>query len=420
MLNALILLVTSFSLILYYYKKKPGVILGCFLLFPIIANIIQIELGLPFEFRYILRLVVLLIFIFQTFNSRAAVFNINWLLNSKIFFGILFLLIGILLDYLDGGINTVGAVKINRFLMIILWLFIIGAIMINEVKIIEQMSYGIIIWGVVFYLVFYLVTDFSVIDIANRRSFIGVSYFEPITLARMNGMILISGLLYSIYSNSKYLKSVCIIVTLVSLYWILVTATRGVIVSLCISLFIYFILNVKDLKKYFFYFAISIMTIILFFSIINLSDFSIINRFIDLQEGYTGMKRYYHYTWALEIFMENPIIGIGAGRYGYFTHSAYAHNLFLELISEFGLFGFVAWILIVGTGLYNSLKILKNKKSNYKTDIIILLWVYFLLNSMFSGDISINDYFWILTGVLISIIRMFNINQKPNSYQQHI
>ena len=121
MLNALILLVTSFSLILYYYKKKPGVILGCFLLFPIIANIIQIELGLPFEFRYILRLVVLLIFIFQTFNSRAAVFNINWLLNSKIFFGILFFCYLRKKEFISVGVSFIfGIIVIPAVLTLLL------------------------------------------------------------------------------------------------------------------------------------------------------------------------------------------------------------------------------------------------------------------------------------------------------------
>lgn len=106
-----------------------------------------------------------------------------------------------------------------------------------------------------------------------------------------------------------------------------------------------------------------------------------------------------------EKFVDNPIIGFGFGNNS--EKFSYVHNMFLEVLFETGIIGF---ILFIGIILLVSMKILyiwKNSNRNFITHnihliTITILWLYFLFVGLSSRSLFDNFQFWFFTGALLN------------------
>ncbi len=102
------------------------------------------------------------------------------------------------------------------------------------------------------------------------------------------------------------------------------------------------------------------------------------------------------------ILGEMPVLGGGlyadrmalaeTGVYGY------VHNVFLEVIMDFGIFGFLMAFILAGAILY---AIFLNKNEPYFVGAVT---VYTTVYLFFSSSYLTNQYFWFMTGMLIGII----------------
>ncbi|MFF2753501.1 O-antigen ligase family protein [Psychrobacillus sp. NPDC058041] len=108
---------------------------------------------------------------------------------------------------------------------------------------------------------------------------------------------------------------------------------------------------------------------------------------------------------AIEMFKENIIFGGGIGKFGQFyigTEGVYAHNIFLEFISELGLIG-VLWLMVFLTFvLYHS--VIQYKRANRYLDslqiALISGFLFFFINALVSGDINANRALFAFGGFL--------------------
>lgn len=81
----------------------------------------------------------------------------------------------------------------------------------------------------------------------------------------------------------------------------------------------------------------------------------LLSRFQKIGEDSSSVARFNMWKAALSLFESNPIIGVGWGAFRYLTaYNVEAHNVYIELLAETGITGFV----IYTTCLYNTLKIL--------------------------------------------------------------
>ena len=93
-----------------------------------------------------------------------------------------------------------------------------------------------------------------------------------------------------------------------------------------------------------------------------------------------------HYLTAYELFKKKPIFGNGIKSFrdlcgdvqiksvrGKFRCSTHPHNIHLEVLSEIGLIGYLIFIILIFTILYEAIKIIINKKK-YSEDIIFLFF----------------------------------------------
>lgn len=124
---------------------------------------------------------------------------------------------------------------------------------------------------------------------------------------------------------------------------------------------------------------------------------------------------------AIDVFIHNPIIGVGTGGWSYeyygFDTRDYPHNIFLEIASELGIIGLIVFCLFLGL-VYRAAKI--TLKGNNKSPPLYLLGVWGLgitligfFNAQVSGDIHLNDYLWFGSAILTKVGTWSEIIKRP-------
>lgn len=210
---------------------------------------------------------------------------------------------------------------------------------------------------------------------------------EPIVAGRIGGLVILYSLF--VFNDKKILFS--IILFLLGLISIFLSGTRTVILTIILASFAYIITydNNRAIRNLFAIIAALGFSIwlILHFKII---DESLTNRLLGVfytKEGYSSVERFDQFKLAYRLFLEKPFFGHGTGAFAYywsgFDQRDYPHNLFLELLLEYG---------IIGTTLFSTLlvlfyKILKKIKYSYYYPFLYSLFIFALFSSFTSLDI---------------------------------
>ncbi|MBI2130811.1 O-antigen ligase family protein [Candidatus Woesearchaeota archaeon] len=127
----------------------------------------------------------------------------------------------------------------------------------------------------------------------------------------------------------------------------------------------------------------------------------------------------FHILWptAIKIFGENPWLGVGMGNYyaHYKQLSAFdwnfafhAHNLYLQVLAERGIFAFIFFGGILATFLISKLKHLVLKaKSNYLVTSLLLAVIATLVSGLMQYSFSwigLEMHFWLYLLITIGVI----------------
>ena len=70
-----------------------------------------------------------------------------------------------------------------------------------------------------------------------------------------------------------------------------------------------------------------------------------------------AMERLNNYHHAQELFVQNPIFGVGIGGFNYWTGIFFVHNLLLEIACELGFVGLVGLAIYVTVFIATGLKV---------------------------------------------------------------
>jgi O-antigen ligase len=408
-----VLIYVFFLTYLVFKKDKSTQILSQVFFFQLIGYLPFLALGI-WDLRWLNTVILLGIFFFYKvwyrFPLKILIKNIFHPINISIICILLMMFYHLNYNFvLVEGFDTV-----NKFIFPTYTLSFIVLISFSKFIEIEHLVEGIIIGGAVTCLLLLTQLGTGVIETSNRHSIESATAYNAITVARTMGMIFFVSIIMLIkkYKLKKF-KYLYMLNIICSIFFILITSTRAVIISLSIILLIFFLINSKSfkdaLKFFFFTLVISLFAIIF----MEVWSFSVLTRFEALND-YEKLARYDGYFNAIQVFKNN--IEIGAGPRGYFrlTGRQYPHNLILEVLSEYGAMGGIFLLTI----LTYSFKIVfkKLKHSNLFIQIIKLTWVYFFLNTMTSGYIASNREFWILCVLLVVISNLEN--KLTNIYVQ--
>ncbi len=418
MLNIFLLLLV-YAVILVFLTKKPGAALCYVLMFTPLNNMVLRNVGM-IEYRFISGILVLLLFLFLYFRPKSIYANISSNMQSTAFWGVMLLpAIMAFHIYVISEVSNSGLEYSYSFIFNTMLYFLAIIVLVYNKSLFDQFVDGITYFGIIFFIIFYLTFDMSMIDVYDRSTFRDADAFNAITLGRLCGVFLIAGLFQLLNTDKKHIKILSIVLALISTYWILVTSTRQIIIGLFCVIFIYYIIALRHSQKAVLYLSFGLLfSIFAFTYLVDIQQFAVLDRMHSLVY-IRDMPRFYDYIVTFDILRSNVLVGVGPHGYQDIMFR-YPHSYLLEMTANFGLLGIVSFSMVVITGSYYSIKLLTSGSSNYKNHIIALLWIFYLISVMISGDININRHFWLITGVLISAhnlnkivtINIFNANNN--------
>lgn len=101
---------------------------------------------------------------------------------------------------------------------------------------------------------------------------------------------------------------------------------------------------------------------------------SIVNRFLsslDFNEG-SNSERIKNWSQGWEMFNNNFLFGVGIGNYSYeikptadYRTPIYAHNVYLDIAAEMGVFALIVWLALILTTVYRLFKISRNTEDDF-------------------------------------------------------
>jgi len=119
------------------------------------------------------------------------------------------------------------------------------------------------------------------------------------------------------------------------------------------------------------------------------------------------LERWQYYMSAMRAFIENPIIGVGAGGWPIFhgigEKGIHPHNIFLEIISETGIIGLFLFLLV----FYSFFRITRTyHTSTIRTSFLpfILIFPFSFFNAMKSGDLNDNILLFVSIGLVAGVL----------------
>ena len=124
---------------------------------------------------------------------------------------------------------------------------------------------------------------------------------------------------------------------------------------------------------------------------------------------------------GMEMFLDHPLFGIGLGNFSMVHQNYYAndirysylgpHNMYLQVLSESGLLGFISFLAIIIISIKNLFYSIKNVKyieDSNKFDAIHICWAVLLcivvyLIAGFALTVTYAKYFWIMLALSSSL-----------------
>ncbi len=315
-----------------------------------------------------------------------------------------------------------GWIKIGRFIIILLPMFVTPLVLIrSNVDSIKLMRILIILFisiiTAMLIQLLYVTISGGLMGYLIRVSLSGAN---PISIARY--LAIGGALIFPILnSKSKGQQSFLIIALIVTILVMISTGSRGPIVSLFLGIISYTLIFVaKDKSILFSYFAFAfIVTIVL---ILILPE-NLTYRFYQVTGGdyvltQTGVKRYstiasrLHF-WSLAFTgwsssIGHLFFGLGAGGFSslfiWRDFRWYPHNIFLEVLSEFGLIGIALFLTVL---ILSAWFIIKNReiiRINPTTQMWICATLVTFFSTLFSGDLNDNRIFFMLLSVVLASV----------------
>ncbi len=222
---------------------------------------------------------------------------------------------------------------------------------------------------------------------------------------------ILSFIIFVIDKNKFYF-----IIFLIGSILILLYGSRGTLVSIFFMLLMYFIFlsNYKFRRSKFSILFISILLLVLFYifspflleillSIVDKIGVDSRTLYLIINNTFTtDVHRMRIINEAISLILKNPFFGHGPLADQHYLN-IYVHNIFLELLINFGFFGLLFFVILIGL----TIKTLISKKIDFSLKFIMIGFISLsLVKLMVSSSFWYENMFWIYLAFL------FNLNLK--------
>ncbi|WP_199527039.1 O-antigen ligase family protein [Pseudoalteromonas sp. bablab_jr004] len=222
------------------------------------------------------------------------------------------------------------------------------------------------------------------------------------------GTCFLLSLCLSINLNNVILRLLLIVSCIISFTSLFYLQSRAVFLTvIAFSCFIYFYISKDSFLSYknivltsilILFFTYESHTILNFYE--NSSLFNRLNAFFSGNSHEPRSELYSNYFGHLNEFYFSGF-GLGGTESGLYTNTVekYPHNLILEFWSEFGLLGLIFSITFTLISIKRSYFLLLNHKDSL---IVVVLYLFFLMNFMKSFSIYQSSVFFLFLGLLFN------------------
>jgi O-antigen ligase len=223
------------------------------------------------------------------------------------------------------------------------------------------------------------------------------------------GIFLILTVVKAKYEKILLKKCFLYLLSLCSVGFMLLIGGRTPLFATMVVFIIFYIVEYKysllvtRFKSFLLLFVMAFIIVVFYSSAINLlKDMITFQRIQILFEGGDPSRRFFLFSSAIELFMlnvKNVIFGAGINSFpayiGEYSTGWYPHNIILELLAEYGIFGTFLFLFPIGY----ILRIRKSElgtvygRNTFDEQLMFLLAIYFWAINMFTGGLRSS---WVL------------------------
>lgn len=265
-------------------------------------------------------------------------------------------------------------------------------------------------WGCIYLLALLFTFSLSSELLANRMLLAEMTedLLSTIFLSRLAGLVVVASFV-TLFFGGKGIIKICfsMVVLVIFLFTLLLLGQRGTVIGTVLGISLLFL---KRKRRKYLLFIIPIALILLI--VLSQFEFSIFERFEELEDSESS-SRFRDYSLVWKIFEENQFLkGLGSWGYDYYTGGReYPHNIFLEHISNYGLFGLVCVSVLYFYSMKHLFYILKYSE-NYRDMIICASWCVFAFSALVSSSITGQQQLYLWSALLVFI---YNETKRTNA-----
>ena len=284
-------------------------------------------------------------------------------------------------------------------------------LMLSEIRIKELLRYSILVPAALMIPAFYELFYNPVITERPRFSMYifegSTNQDNPILFGNMYGILIVIVLVRLL--ELRRLRLWYFVPLGLSAYLILLSGSRGVIVSFTVSMmFYFFVISRIKLKTKLLVASTVLLLFVSGYKLLpeKLTDFYQYTVTTEAREeaGSSIQMRLSRWNRAISDISEHPVLGLGLGNSD--NGSGRPHNIILEAAAELGVFGLSIFLLMCYTTTKKAMKFIRNEESSDSIvlmKIVFVLFVYSLTHAMFSGIITDQIRLYTTMGLIVCL-----------------
>ncbi|MCL5027436.1 MAG: O-antigen ligase family protein [Bacteroidetes bacterium] len=298
----------------------------------------------------------------------------------------------------------------SGFMMFVFTLFIL-----NRTNKVKSLIITLILWGLTLAVIeFYVLYSLGGVNIGLvrlffRKNLLEVAWGKSNYLAAFFVLLIpiTIGFIFMLKTTLKRLLFLGVLFLMSAA--IMLTFSRGGILSLTVALFIFLS---RAVKRRTFIPLLLMVIVVAIVVILNPMTRIIFEGISNVENSFSYMSRVNFYKDVWKTFLENPITGVGFGNLGFYSQfkltdaAASAHNIVLGLLGENGVIGAILFLSILGYSLFLAIKNYINEK-NVKLKILLWSFVSAFLGVIVHSMIEPNIEGWQFSMVFWTSVAMF-------------
>lgn len=248
-------------------------------------------------------------------------------------------------------------------------------------------------YNILYYGLFLVGFSYFLISVGFKPSEENVRVSElglnPLILARNIGIM---GIIALFFVNKK----ISLLFFCLSLFGVMITGSRG---PFFIMIIIFVIKMFWDRE----YLSIFLFTLFLFFIFVFFDIFLSFfpSHFVDRltldalkyqMETDASGDRLNLFKLAISLWKDNIWFGVGLGNYSFYAPLNAPHNIYLEILVEFGLFNAIIFYIFVFFSVLCGFKCMRLDANNHKLKAIFFVYIFFILSMCIDGELTIQSF----------------------------